>query len=220
MATKQGIAWDGTYYYTTDNYTLIKWDASWNTVATVADAHIAAGIQSFVDHNGALCVVNGLLYIPMETYPNSPYNQQYIAIFNASDLSWVRNYNISAQLRETSAIAYNPADNLLYISDFTNGASIQKYQLDGSYVGLLTLSMTIANIQGLTFFNGSLYISASVANNVYKFTTTGTYVGNVYHYPTGADTTEIEGITNNGTNLIFIGFVNNNFSKAYFLTPI
>ncbi len=91
-----------------------------------------------------------------------------------------------------------------------------KYQTDGTYIGTLTLSVNFIQIQGLTFFGGFIYITSSLYNQVLKFSTDGTFMGVVYTFAVGA-TPEIEGISNNGTNLVFIGYTPGFYAKAYFL---
>lgn len=199
----QGITWDGTYYYVSGTDGLSKFDASWNLITTNSDPITSSGLGSAVNHCGDLCVVNGLLYIPMEAYPSGPYSSQYITIFRASDLSFVTSYNISAQLTEISSIAYNINDGLLYISSFITQGTILKYTLTGTYMGSMSVQMPTNNAQGLTFYNGYLWISASsgggATNSIYKFSLTGTYLGQVYTFGSAG---EMEGLASNDNYLI------------------
>lgn len=131
----QGVCWDGTYYYTVDNNKIVKWNSSWVAQATnsnpIGDTSIAD-----VNHLGDPEYYDGKLYIPLEEYPNSPYDNQHIVMFNASDLSFDSSFDISAQGHEVSSITYCDKDGLLYVTDYTDGTKIYKYdQSDGSYEG-------------------------------------------------------------------------------------
>jgi hypothetical protein len=221
LGTKQGVTWDGTYFYTTDNDEIVKWDVNWVEVdrntTPIADAGLAG---TGANHCGDLTSYNGELYIPIETSPTPPWVNQWIVVYSAADLSYIRKYDISAQGRETSAIEYNAADNLLYVVDFTNTSSLMKYSLTGVYQGTLSLSSYVSSMQGLTFLDGYMYITSSTNpnnNTVNKFTLDGKWVTAIYQWNVGLANQELEGITNNGTQLIFIGYVPGNYSKAYFL---
>jgi hypothetical protein len=203
----QGICFDGTYFYTIDTDRIIKWDSGWNQV-DISTTAIADSSISGVDHLGDADIYNGELYVPLEKYPNSPYDNQHIAVYSATDLSFIRSYDISSEGREVSSIAYNPDDGLLYITDYTNGASVMKYQLNGTYVGVVTLSQTINAIQGVTFWNGFMWLSTHSSGSIYKFQTNGTLVEKVYHESSGITEgihhtdDEILCLIDNGTRLV------------------
>ena len=144
-------------------------------------------------------MVNGLLYIPIEVYPNTPFDDQHIGVYNAATLNFVTSYNISAQGHEAASFAYNPADGYLYVASFEDGTKLWKYTLTGTYIGSIDLSTTIANIQGITFWNGYLWVNARVLVHTHKFQTNGTYIGRVFTSLFGG---AWEGLGHNDTGLL------------------
>lgn len=166
LDSHNGICWDGTNYYTTDDNAIYKWDSSWTLVTSNTDpiGDAAIGGTPTIDHCGDLDVFDGKLYIPMEAYPavGGLYNA-HIGVFDASDLSFIEAFDITAQAHEASSIAYCSKDGLLYITDYDgNTTSVFKYDpADGSYIGTLTADTAITKRQGITWFQGAFYISSS-----------------------------------------------------------
>lgn len=160
----QGVAWDGTHYYITDNNLIKKYDASWSLVATNSDpcGDVQTATGDAVDHCGDPCVVGGVIYVPVEIYVNiSTWSLMKIAMFNASDLSFIGADAISAQAHEASSVCYRPADDNLYVSSYADGSKLWKYaRSDRSYQGTLSLSSTIPKIQGVTFWRTAFWINS------------------------------------------------------------
>lgn len=199
----QGVCWDGTYYYVTDTNRIKKYNSAWVLQVENTNPLGDSGISG-VDHCGDLEVHGGLLYIPIETYPNSPYDNQHIAVFDADDLSFVSSYDISAQGHEVSSIAYNPADSLMYVTDFTAAGDSVVHKYDPansfSYEGTLTLSQSVPSKQGITFLNSKLYINSDVGDRTYRFALDGTFENIVYSYATFF----YEGLGHTATNLLVL----------------
>lgn len=211
----QGVAWDGTYYYMVDTDELVKYDVNWNEIARNSTPLASTGIAG-VNHCGDPEVVNGLLYVPVEEYPNSPYDNQHIGVFNATTLAFVTSYDISAQGREISGFAYNTADGYLYVTDYTIGSSVMKYTLTGQYIGTLSLTSTRSAIQGMTFWNGYIYIQDDGDDTTHKYQTDGTYVGKVYTSYYGGNW---EGITHNDTGILCLVDQTGGVGGVYELRP-
>jgi hypothetical protein len=203
----QGVAWDGTYYYTINDNRIRKWNSSWVAQADNTDPIGASAIVG-VDHCGDPEVSGGLLYIPLELYPNSPYDNQHIVVFDTDALSFVTSFDISAQAHEVSSYAINPVNGLLYASSYEDGSKLWAYDpADGSYESGsdITLSTTIANIQGITFFDGFLWVSSDAGgatHRIYKCQTDGTVLEVVYRKPTTAG--NIEGLSHKDDTLLVL----------------
>lgn len=180
LNSHQGICWDGTHYYTTDDNAIYKWNSSWTQVDSNTDpiGDAAVGGSPTVNHCGDPDVHNGLLYIPLECYPASGglYNA-HIVVFDAATLSFVTSYDISAQAHEASSIAYCGRDGLLYVSDFdANFNKLFKYDpSDGSYDGTLTLSHNVTNTQGVTWWRDYFWMSQDANDETMRVD----YAGNV-----------------------------------------
>lgn len=210
----QGIATDGTYFYVTWTNRLRKYDSSWNLITDITDPLGATGIAG-VDHIGDPAHHNGLLYLPVEVYPSGPYVNQHIAVFDASDLSFVTSYDISAQGHEVSAIAYNPDDNSLYVVDYTTGTHLHKYSLTGVFQSNIALSTTLLELQGADWFRGKLYLSKGTGG-ICEVETSGTVNGVVN--PTGAIVTE-EGICSLGDGRFLIADGSTDIFHEYQFEP-
>jgi hypothetical protein len=196
----QGIAADSTHFYSISNTTCHKYDSGWNIVASVTNLASAAGLPATIDHAGDATVYDGKIYIPMEDYPNSPYDTQYIAVFNTSDLSFVEYFDISAQATEISGLGYNPGDGLLYASSFVTDGVILRYTLAGVYVDSITLSTEIASTQGVCFWKGYMWLSSSSpTQDIYQYQENGSYIGRAFNF---ASSTESEGLAPFGEYLI------------------
>lgn len=191
----QGVCWDGTYYYTVDNNKIVKWDSSWTAQATNSDP-IGDTSISDVDHLGDPEYYDGKLYIPLEEYPNSPYDNQHIAVFDATDLSFDSSFDISAQGHEVSSITYCDRDGLLYITDYTDGTVIYKYDpSDGSYEGYLTLDQKILNAQGITWWRDHFWVNSDLADETMRVGYDGSVsLGNVNPSSGGFDANGIGGL--------------------------
>lgn len=174
----QGVCYDGTYYYTTDDNYIRKWDASWTLIDSNSDPVGDTGIveSPAINHCGDPCVVNGRLYIPVEYYSGpSTYSTPYIAVFDASDLSFIEAHDIDAQGHEAASIAYCDRDGLLYIVDYiSNNSTIYKYALDGTYIGTLTTSYAINFRQGITWWRGCFWIASDEGEETMRVEYDGT----------------------------------------------
>lgn len=173
----QGVDSDDTYDYTTDTNAIYKRDAAGSLVTSNLDpiGDAAIGGSPTINHCGDVLHHNGLLYIPMEAYPavGGLYNA-HIGVFNASDLSFVTAYNISAQGHEAASIAHCDRDDLLYIVDYdANNSTIYKYQTNGTYVGTLTTSVAITNRQGITWHWDYFWISSDTNDETVRVSYTG-----------------------------------------------
>ena len=214
----QGVAFDGTHYYCIDTSALKKFDAAWSEVATSSTPH--TNISGGTDHLGDGCCHNGKLYVVAETYshPCASYSNQYITVWNTSNLNFVSKHNISAQGMEVAGIAIDPdagANGTLYVVSYCDGTKIWKYDLsDFSYLGAITLSSTINYIQGITKVDSFFYISEGATDSIQKVKDDGTILGKVY---TGVS--EIEGIESFDDKLILLIDTGVD-EKLYFLEPV
>lgn len=155
-----GIMTDGTNFYACGDPQIKKFDANWNLLATNSNAASDAGTQ----HLGDGQYYNGFLYIAAENY-SSPvsYDHQRIAKYNASDLSLVTTYDISAQGYEISGLTIDSVAGEIYVSSFVQSDRIAKYSLasPGTYLGDIRLSQTITQTQCITYHSNRFYLGAN-----------------------------------------------------------
>jgi hypothetical protein len=159
-SSHEGVAWDGTYYYTTDVNAIRKWTAAWSLVTTNSNPCASIGVG--VNHLGDPEVVGSVLYVPAENYSNpTTWSTMRIARFNTSDLSFIDSVDISAQNHEAAALAYCPDDGYLYLASYANPSKLLRFAVSTlAYVSTLTLSGgPAAFINGLTYWRGRFWIA-------------------------------------------------------------
>lgn len=186
---------DGNWYVIgTDE--IVKYSPAWTEVARATTPLADTGVAA-VNHMGDGTVHDGELYVVFEEWPNSPYDNQHVGVWDLDTLAFVRSYNISAQGHEVSGICFNPDDGHFYLAtyDDTAGSNVlRKYTTSFGYVGTLTMSASIISIQGVDYSRGNFWITSDVGSSqlwrIYRVSTAGT-VAEVWR---GALNSAIEGI--------------------------
>ncbi|MBX4181604.1 DUF2341 domain-containing protein [Candidatus Parcubacteria bacterium] len=201
----QGIARDSTSYYTIDTDTIKKYDSSWTLGTTKSTATTDVGDST--NHLGDGEIYNSQLYIPAETYSSCvAFSHQYISVWNTSNLSFVTKYSISAQAHEASGLTIDPTagtNGTIYAVSYCDGTKIWKYDLsNGTYLGSISLSQTINQIQGITLHDGFFYISDDENDLVWKVSTSGSVVGSILSYSVAGGS--FEGVDYTGGDLSVI----------------
>lgn len=181
LGVHQGIAWDGTHYYAFDTNTIKKFDAAFSLVAT--NANPVGDVGNGTNHVGDGCVVDGIIYVPVETYVDiNTFSNQRLARFNASDLSFIDSVSVSAQAHEVASCCFCPRDGYLYVGSYNDGSKLWRYNLSTlAYVSALSLSATITRIQGVTFWRGAFWVNANATPDAtYRIEFNGTIDSRVY----------------------------------------
>lgn len=150
-----------------------------------------------LNHLSDGCVIAGELWVPCNEYPMSGGADEFLAVFNLSTLVLDRVYDVSAQGRHISGIAYDPATGTIYASDYLDGSSLMKYNTSATYLGALTLSETLLSLQGLEIVENRL-IASGITPNYYTVGLDGTVAGIEYTRPTAGFN---EGLSYDGTSL-------------------
>ena len=168
----QGITTDGTYFYLFHTNHILKADKDWNEIDI--NRNVLSEVGGEINHLGDGSYHNNKIYVPVEYWDNRDnFNLQHIAIWNATDLSYVGKHDISAQGHEAAGIVVDSS--YIYIVSFYDGTSIWKYNLsDFTYAGFIPLSENIENIQGITKNDDYFYISKE--DYLYKVSPTGTII--------------------------------------------
>lgn len=202
-----GITTDGTNYYAIDNQKITKYDASWNQLAQNTDVVADTGIQ----HLGGGQYYDGLILSAAENY-GSPvsFSLQRIAIYNASDLSFVRTVSISAEGNEVSGCTVDPTLDILYVSSYVTSNAIYMYKLSdmiagtSTYLGQLDISGNpLTEIQDITLNTRTdyFYISAAMGSGldkIFKMSKEGIIQGSFRPFKTGGS----EGVDYTGPDLL------------------
>lgn len=198
VESHQGVTFDGTFYYTTDTNAIRKWSSSWVLIIENETPLAESGISG-VDHIGDLEYYNGYLYTVIEKYPSGPYVNQHIARFDPTTLAFVDSVNISAQAHEVSGICHYPELGVFVVTDYTDGTKLHKYNHTTlAYEGYISLSTTIANLQGITYWNKKFYLSSNTG--LYHCNLNGTGIVCLTDNYTGGSYGE--GLTHNDSEIL------------------
>jgi Concanavalin A-like lectin/glucanases superfamily/Domain of unknown function (DUF2341)/Putative peptidoglycan binding domain len=183
VISHQGVARDSTNYYTFDTNAIRKFDTNWSLVSSSSNP--IATVGGFTDHLGDGDYYSNKLYIPVEHWGGTcaDFSHQYITVWNSSDLSFVTKYDVSAQAHEVAGISVDPTagtHGIIYVVSYCDGSKIWKYDLaDGSFVGSISLSQDISQMQGITYKDGYFYISDDLNDSVWKVAFDGTVLNTV-----------------------------------------
>lgn len=180
LTASQGGCFDGTHYYTVSTNTLRKYNITGGQVAINnnpnGDVNTAAGLTS-LDHAGAPDIIDGELWVPIQEYPNSPYDTQYIGRFSLADLTFIGHLELTGATRESSGFYYDADLDRLYVTDYTVDTGIPYFnKTTGVYIADLPLSANISNMQGMTEMDGKYYINSG-GDGVYEVEKDGTNNG-------------------------------------------
>lgn len=189
IATNQGVAFDGTHYYTTQTSAIRKFDITGVEVDSASPlvAFRTATGDASLDHLGACSIIDGELWIPIQQYPASPYDSQFIGRFSLATLDYIGFITLTGATRESSGVHYDSDLDRLYVTDYTIDTNIPYFnKTTGAYVGQLTLSSSIENMQGITELDGRYYVNSG-GFGIYEIEKNGTVNGLIYKSPWSGD---------------------------------
>lgn len=188
-STNQGAAFDGTTYFTASTATIRRYDINGTelqNVSPLAAFRTATG-DATLDHIGAPALIDDEVWVPIQQYPASPYNSQYIGRYAKSNLAYIGFIQLTGATRESSGVHYDAELDRLYVTDYTINGNIPYFnKTTGAYVNQLTLSSDIDNMQGMTELNGKYYVNSG-GNGVYEVEKNGTVNGIVLVSPYSGD---------------------------------
>ena len=160
----QGVCTEGGYYWVSGSTSLTKYDEDWNVIAENTDPFKGYDIE--VNHIGDIDVYQGELYLGVEYFMDGVGRNIQVAVYDGDTLELKRVFPFksdSGQI-ECSGIAVNEDDRIVYMSSWVDDPSssyLYMYDLDnGGYKGRLQMNAAPKWIQGVAYFDGSLYITA------------------------------------------------------------
>ncbi len=161
---RQGVCSEGDYYWVSGSTTLTKYDENWNVISENKEPFI--GYENEVNHIGDIDVYQNELYVGVEYFMDGVGTNIQIAIYDGDTLELKRTFPFnpeSGQL-ECSGIAVDPDHNIVWMCSWVgedSGRYIYKYDLEtGDYLGKVHLQMPPQWLQGITYYNGELFMSA------------------------------------------------------------
>lgn len=161
---RQGVCSEGDFYWVSGSTTLTKYDQNWNMIAENKEPFI--GYEKEVNHIGDIDVYQNELYLGVEYFMDGVGTNIQIAIYDADTLQLKRTFpfNPESGQKECSGIAVDADHNIVWMCSWVgeeSGRYIYKYDLEtGEYLGKVHLQMTPQWLQGITYYNGELFMSA------------------------------------------------------------
>ena len=160
---RQGICVEGDSYWVSGSTTLTKYDRDWNSVAENTDPF--AGYSLEVNHIGDIDVYQNELYLGVEYFMDGVGSNIQVAVYDGDTLELKRVFPFRADTGqlECSGIAVDPDSRTVYMCswiDDDSSAYLYMYDLDdGAYKGKLRMDPVPKWIQGVAYFDGSLYVT-------------------------------------------------------------
>ncbi len=161
---RQGICTEDGYYWVSGSTSLTKYDKDWNVIAENTEPFKGYDIE--VNHIGDIDVYKGELYLGVEYFMDGVGSNIQVAVYDGESLELNRVFPFrsdTGQL-ECSGIAVNADDGIVYMSSWIDDESssyLYMYDLDtGDYKGKLKMDSSPKWIQGVAYFDGSLYVTA------------------------------------------------------------
>ncbi|MBR6223265.1 MAG: hypothetical protein IKQ71_07490 [Lachnospiraceae bacterium] len=161
---RQGVCTEDGYYWVSGSTSLTKYDEDWNVIAENTDPFKGYDIE--VNHIGDIDVYQGELYLGVEYFMDGVGRNIQVAVYDGDTLELKRVFPFKSDTGqiECSGIAVNEDDRIVYMSSWVDDPSssyLYMYDLDnGGYKGRLQMNATPKWIQGVAYFDGSLYITA------------------------------------------------------------
>ncbi len=158
---RQGVATDGNGYFVSGSKVLYAYDKHGQLLASNATPF--DGMETEANHIGDISVHNGELYAGIEHFLDGEANNIRIAVYDAETLSYRRaiDWNPASGQVEVSAVAVDPGNDVIWMTDWTDGANVYRYSLaSGHYAGKMRLDPAPSAPQGIAVYKGYLYITA------------------------------------------------------------
>ena len=164
VAGRQGICTEGGNYWVSGSGTLAKYDSDWNLLAENTDPF--AGYTLEVNHIGDIDVYQNELYLGVEYFMDGQGKNIQVAVYDGDTLKLKRVFPFlsdTGQL-ECSGIAVDPDSRTIYMSSWIDDKSskyLYMYDLDtGDYKGNLQMQPGPRWLQGVAYYDGSLYVTS------------------------------------------------------------
>lgn len=161
---RQGICVEGDCYWVSGSTTLTKYDRDWNVIAENTDPF--KGYDLEVNHIGDIDVYNNELYLGVEHFLDGVGKNIQVAVYDGDTLELKRVFPFRADtgLLECSGIAVDPDSGTVWMSSWIDDESsnfLYMYDLEtGDYKGRLEMDPAPKWLQGVAYYDGSLYVTA------------------------------------------------------------
>ena len=161
---RQGVACDGKYIYVSCSKALYKYDMDGKLVLK-NDKPFETGYTKAVNHLGDIDVYNGEIYCGVENFMDGVGKDIQVSVYDANTLKFKRAFpfNEASGQQETSGITVDPVKGTVWMCSWVgeeSGRYLYEYDLDGNYLRTVHLQPVPQWVQGMFYYDGSLFLTA------------------------------------------------------------
>ncbi len=161
---RQGVACDGKYIYVSCSKALYKYDMDGKLVLK-NDKPFETGYTKAVNHLGDIDVYNGEIYCGVENFMDGVGKDIQVSVYDANTLKFKRAFpfNEASGQVETSGITVDPVKGTVWMCSWVgeeSGRHLYEYDLDGNYLRKVHLQPVPQWVQGVFYYDGSLFLTA------------------------------------------------------------
>ena len=164
VSGRQGVCTEGGYYWVSGSTTLAKYDGDWNLVTENTEPF--KGYELEVNHIGDIDVYNNELYLGGEYFMDGEGKNIQVAVYDGDTLELKRVFPFKADTGqlECSGIAVDADSGTVYMTSWIDDKSseyLYMYDLEtGDFKGKLLMDPSPKWLQGVAYFDGSLYVTS------------------------------------------------------------
>ena len=158
---RQGVAVDENRYYVSSSTALYVYDKDGELLLSNEEPFIH--LEKAANHIGDISVYAGEIYAGIEHFIDGRGTNIQVAVYDADTLQYRRSidWNPDSGQVEVSAVAVDPANQAIWMTDWVDGTYLYRYDLPtGTYQGKMKLDPVPRAQQGITAYGGFLYITA------------------------------------------------------------
>ena len=161
VAGRQGVAVDGDRYYVSGSTALYIYDKGGELLLSNEEPFVK--LEKEANHIGDISVHEGEIFAGVEHFLDGRGSNIQVAVYAADTLDYRRSidWNPESGQVEVSAVAVDPANQSVWMTDWVDGNHVYRYDLQaGTYQGKMRLDPAPGAQQGIAAYNGFLYITA------------------------------------------------------------
>ena len=158
---RQGVAVDENRYYVSGSTALYVYDKDGELLLSNEEPFIH--LEKEANHIGDISVYAGEIYAGIEHFIDGRGTNIQVAVYDADTLQYRRSidWNPDSGQVEVSAVAVDPANQAIWMTDWVDGTYLYRYDLPtGTYQGKMKLDPVPLAQQGIAAYGGFLYITA------------------------------------------------------------
>ena len=165
---RQGVCTEGDSFWVSGTAYLSRYDKEWKIYAE--NRIPFEGFEDEANHIGDIDVYNNEVYAGLEIFKNGKGENLQIAVYDGSTLELIRRFPVQADSgqQECSGIAVDPDSKTIFLTSWVEDASssyLYMYDLEsGAYKGKLLMDPAPILLQGVAYYDGSLYVTCDDGN--------------------------------------------------------